>query len=261
MSSAFFFYRPLSDKIFAMQAKTMLLSLAGALIGFAIGFAVANSINRTELEKLRAEVDFVKAAKTQGTTDADLSADEIRSKIAEADANPNNIAFQKNLGLALYKYGSIKNDSAIISEAARLLERASKLSEKDPEISIGLANAWFDIGYLNKDNSALKKARERYQSELAKSPDDAGVITDLGMTYFLEDPPDDSEAIKWFKLALSKDPKNEKALQFIVQSLTRNGDKTAAATYLQKLREAYPSDESIEGLAENVNSSASKDLK
>ena len=244
-----------------MQAKTILLSIAGAIIGFAFGFAVANSINRTELEKLRVEVDSAKTTKMQDEADADLSADEIRSKIGEADRNPDNFAFQKNLGLALYKYGSIKNDPAIISEAARLLERASTLSEKDPEINIGLANAWFDIGYINKDSVALQKARERYKTELVKSPDDAGMITDLGMTYFLEDPPDDIQAVKEFKRALSKDPKNEKALQFIVQSLARQGDKTAAAAYLQKLREAYPSDESIEGLAGQINTSLSKDLK
>jgi len=244
-----------------MQSKSILLSLAGLGIGFLLGFLVANSINRVEIEKLRADRVSSNVADESVAASADLTSDEIHSKIAEADANPANSSYQKNLGLALYKYGSLKNDSEIISEAARLLERAARLSPSDQDIRIGLGNAWFDIGYLNKDNESLEKARGQYERALAQSPNDAGLLTDLGMTYFLEEPPNDVKAIYSFKQALAKDPKNEKALQFIIQSLTRTRNKTEALNYLQKLRSEYPSDKSIDGLEVQINSIKEQGVK
>jgi tetratricopeptide (TPR) repeat protein len=240
-----------------MQVKTSLFALAGIAVGFLIGFVLANSINRTEINQLRGELeDARKAARTStnGSSANDLTDEEIRSKIAEADRDPTNVSYQKNLGLALYKYGSIKNDAQLMSEAARLLERALKLAPADMETTIGLGNAWFDIGYLNKDNDSLKKARSYYEAATARQPRDANLKTDLAMTYFLEEPPNDQKATEEFKQALDSDPKNQKALQFIVQSLARQGDKASAAKYLDRLKEAYPSDESINSLSSQVNS-------
>src|SRR4051794_22041142 len=122
-----------------MQVKTSLLALAGIAVGFLIGFILANSINRSEINQLRAQLEDARNAgksSKDDTTGNDLSQDEIRSKIAEADRDPTNVSYQKNLGLALYKYGSIKNDPQIMSEAARLLERAFKLAPEDTEIAV-----------------------------------------------------------------------------------------------------------------------------
>ena len=228
-----------------MPLRTILLTVGGILVGFIIGFLVASSINRSEINQLRAEAESFRTSVNRGasSTNDDLSDEEIRDKIAEADHDPTNAAFQKNLGLALYRYGAIKSDTKIISEAIRLLERAKALSPADNEIVVGLGNAWFDIGYGNKDNNALEKARGFYNTALSKAPQDAGIRTDLGMTYFLIQPPDDQKATDEFKKALASDPKNQKALQFIVQSLSRQGDNASAKKYLDILQSAYPSDE------------------
>lgn len=237
-----------------MRLKTVWLSLGGILLGFVVGFIAANSMNRSQINQLRADLENAKnSEKGVSASGADLSDDEIRDKIAEADADPQNVAFQKNLGLALYRYGSLKNDAKIISESIRLLERASKLSPSDSEVTVGLGNAWFDVGYANKDRDAFEKARRYYEFALAKAPQDAGVRTDLGMTYFLIDPPDDQKATDEFKKALAADPKNQKALQFIVQSTSRLGDRASALKYLDKLRQAYPSDEAINTLAAQID--------
>ena len=238
-----------------MRLKTVWFTLAGILLGFAIGFLLANSINRSLINQLRSDLENAKtsASQTGTASDRDLSDEEIRDKIAEADADPTNAAFQKNLGLALYRYGSIKNDPKIISEAIRLLERASKLSPADNDVIVGLGNAWFDVGYANKDNSAFEKARGYYKSELGRTPQDAGIQTDLGMTYFLYDPPDDQKATDEFRKALVSDPNNQKALEFIIQSTTRQGDRQSARKYLDILRATYPSDESISSLAAQID--------
>lgn len=245
-----------------MRFATIWLTLGGILVGFVIGFLLASSINRSEINQLRADVEIARksAGQSSGSND-ELSDEEIRDKIAEADQNPTNATFQKNLGMALYRYGSIKSDSKIISEAIRLLERAANLSPSDNDIIVGLGNAWFDIGYVDKNNVALEKARGYYQTALSKAPQDAGIRTDLGMTYFLKDPPDDQKAVDEFKKALTADPKNEKALQFIIQSLDRQGDKASAEKYLDVLRQSYPSDDATKQLEAQLSQNSNKPSK
>ena len=253
-----------SVKICPMRLRSFWLAVGGIVTGFIIGFFVASSLNRSEIDQLRADVENAKNSAGSSTSkagDDTLSDEEIRDKIGEADRIPTNAAFQKKLGLALYRYGSIKSDAKIISEAIRLLERAAKLAPSDDDITVGLGNAWFDLGYANKDNEAFEKARGYYQAALTKTPQDAGIRTDLGMTYFLSQPPDDRKAVDEFKKALSADPKNEKALQFIIQSLARQGDKAAAQKYLGTLREAYPTDDSVAQLADQIGTDSNTAAK
>jgi tetratricopeptide (TPR) repeat protein len=239
-----------------MAKNPAVLILAGIALGFIIGFLTANSVNRTEINGLRAQLESAQAVASTAAgdqnDDASLSPEEIREKVAEADQNPTNAAFQKNLGLGLYRYGALKNDPEIIGESARLLERAAAFLPNDQDVTVGLGNAWFDIGYMKKDNDALAKAREAYQRSLGKNANDVDVQTDLAMTYFLQTPPDDKKAVEEFKRALAADPKNEKALEFVVQSLDRLGNKAEAGKYLEQLRQAHPSNRSISGLTTQI---------
>lgn len=228
---------------------TGLFVIAGVAVGFAIGFLVANSVNRSEINGLRSELESVRSSNQPDKNE--LSDEEIRDKVAEADQNPQNISYQKNLGLALYRYGAIKNNPAIILDAVRLLERASQLAPNDKDVTLGLANAQFDLGYANKDNASLSKARESYKKILS-AKDDADIRTDLGMTYFLQDPPDDQNAINEFKQVLTVDPQNQKALEFIVQSYARTKNRTEAQKHLERLRESHPNDPSLTSLQSQV---------
>jgi len=238
-----------------MGKHAILLIIAGVALGFIMGFLIANSVNRTEINGLRAQLDAARSAVRSGTDDENretLSADEIKSKIDEADQNPNNAGYQKNLGLALYRYGAFKNDPDVISQSIRLLERASNLTPSDKDVTIGLGNAWFDIGYIKKDNNAFDKSREFYSRILASDANNADVRTDLGMTYFLQEPPDNTKATAEFKRALTVDSKNEKALEFVVQSLSRQGNNSEAAKYLETLRQSHPQNESLVSLSAQV---------
>jgi tetratricopeptide (TPR) repeat protein len=242
-----------------MRGKLILFTLIGVLIGFIAGFLVANSINRSEINNLKSDVGKTNSADlpSQDSTKETLSTEEIRAKINEADENPENLTYQKNLGLALYRYGAIKNDPEIIAQAARLLDRAIKLSPDDVDLIIGSGNAWFDIGYIKKDNQSFEKARSLYEKVLSNKPNDVGVRTDLGMTYFLETPPNDQKAVEEFRRSLAVDPKNEKALEFIVQSYSRLGDAENARKYLSMLKEANPSNPAIAGLSSQIGPSSS----
>jgi tetratricopeptide (TPR) repeat protein len=239
-----------------MEKRNLWISLIAVLLSFAGGFFLANAINRSELNSLRSEnerLTTTQADVQKKESDSALSDDEINAKLAEADQNPQNFDYQKQLGLALYKYGSMKQDAELISNSIRLLERADSLRNTDHDVILGLGNAYFDIGYFKKENEGLEKARGYYERALKQNPTDAEVKTDLALTYFLFDPPDDEKAIAGFKEALKIDPKLEKPLEFIIQSLLRANRKVEAAEYLAQLKKTNPNSDAIGGLTSKLS--------
>lgn len=247
-----------------MDKKFVWLSLAAVAISFAGGFLLANALNRTELTEVRSENERLKtiaASADQTGSPSELTPDEIRARIAEADGNPGNFQFQKNLGLALYRYAAMKKDTDLLAEAARLLGRASDLKKDDRAVTIGLGNAYFDIGYFKKDNSSFERSREFYLKALETKPVDVETRTDLGLTYFLQEPPDDDRAMTEFQKALADDPKHEKTLQFTIQALLRQKKVEEAGSYLARLREVNPANETLGALAAEVSNTDVNVLK
>jgi tetratricopeptide (TPR) repeat protein len=239
-----------------MNSKALLLTIGAIVLAFGGGFLIANSINRSEINSLRTQLDNARNAPAPDAEDPageTLSPQELKAKIAEADQNPTNLKYQKNLGMALERYGSAKQDASIIAEAARLLDRAAAIAPDDLDVLIWQGNAASDIGYFNKDNASLDKARGYYEKALAKKPDDVDVRTDLGITYFLEDPPQDDNAVAAFKKALTTDPKHEKALVFLIQALSRQQNYDDARKYLARLRDSYPKNESLPELTARLD--------
>ena len=159
---------------------------------------MANAFNRSELEKLRVENEKLKTAPapSASTTDETLTEEEIDQKIKEADQNPDNFNFQKDLGIALYRYATMKQKVAMLNDVERLLTRANTINANDYDVLVVLGNAVFDIGYAEKSNDKFQRAREIYQKALKQKPDDIEVQTDLALTYFFSNPPDYPKAIE-----------------------------------------------------------------
>ncbi len=226
-----------------MNKKLFWISPVAVLISFFGGFFLANALNKSELNTLRSEMERLKTAPNtppQNNSEISLSDEEIRQKIAEADKNSDNFTFQKNLGLALYRYATTKQDDKLLSEVARLLTRANQQNKQDYEVLTTLGNCFFDIGYFKKDNENLIKAREIYQQALQQKPNDVDVRTDLGLTYFLVDPPETESALAEFQNSLQIDPKHEKALQVMAQTLLSQNKASEAEQYLKRLKEVNP---------------------
>src|SRR5213595_3243095 len=145
-----------------MSVKTVWIILVAVLAGAAVGFILANSFNRSELSNLRAENERLKSgtpATGSGDTKNDLTEDEINATIARADNDAGNFDTQRNVGVAIYRYGAMKQDEKIVRQAVKILERATKLHPDDYDVILSLANAYFDVGYFSKDNEALTNAR------------------------------------------------------------------------------------------------------
>lgn len=231
-----------------MKTKVLLLSIAAVLTSFIAGFLLANALNRGELNALKAEnerLNNTQTAARQNETENTLTDEEITRKIAEADRNPNNSAFQKDLGLALYRYAAVKQDTKLFTEAARLLYRASELVPQDYDVVVGLGNLYFDVGYYKKSNEEFLKAREFYLKALRQKPNDADVITDLGLTYFLINPAETDKAIAEFQKSLRINPKQEKSLQVLTEALLKQNKTSEAEKYLEILRSVNQNNENL----------------
>jgi tetratricopeptide (TPR) repeat protein len=239
-----------------MNAKFIWLSILAIIISFFGGFYLANSLNGSELNKMRAENEQLKKTTTeqpQNNSEAALSDDEIRQKIAEADKNPDNMPFQRNLGLALYRYGVMKKDANLIAESARLLQRVYDKNPKDYDATVALGNAFFDIGFFKKDAQSLQKGRDFYQKALEQKPDDADVKTDLGISYYVAEPPDFEKASAELQKALETDSKHERALLFMAQTLLKQNNPAEAEKYLARLKTINPQTPSLDELSAQIS--------
>lgn len=235
-----------------MEKNTILVAAVCTLLGFAFGFFLANTFNRGEMDVLRAENERFRSNSSntaQQANQTELAESEIQAKISEADANPGNLGYQRNLGLALYRYASMKQDVRLLGESARLIERAISLSPKDRELKVAAGNANFDIGYFGKKNESFEKARKYYSSALADDPTDSDVMTDVGLSYFLQEPQDLVAADREFFRSLKIDPKNEKTLQFAIQTLWRLGRAYEASGLLEQLRAINPEGPAVKELS------------
>ena len=147
-----------------MRSSAVWIALIAGVVCFVAGFSFANYLNRSELSGLRGENERLKSNQTSDSAQLNLSSEEIDAKLAEAQQNADNFAFQKSLGLGLYRYGAIKQDKAIIEKALPVLVRAHVLEANDYDVIVGLGNTYYDIGYFGKENANFERAREDRKS-------------------------------------------------------------------------------------------------
>ena len=229
-----------------MTSRSIWIAIVASVLSFVAGFLFANTLNRRELTANPAAADAPKTGQNSNlSSELTLTNEEIQKKITEADKNPGNFTFQKNLGMSLYRYAAMKQDANLLPDALRILERALAMEPADRDLQIGVGNAYFDKGYFNKDNASLVKSREFYNKALASKPSDADVRVDLALTYFLYEPADLTTAVSEFEKALVSNPKHERGLQFLTQTLIKQNEPAKAAATLEKLKQVNPSNTSI----------------
>ena len=248
-----------------MNSNTVLYIIIAALAGFIAGFMLANKLNGSEMAALRAQSSQPappgnSAVSKPGTAET-LTDDELRSKIAEADKNPSNFSFQKDLGVSLYRYAAMKQDEDLLAESVRILERAEQLNPKDFDVLVALGNAHFDIGFYKSELKSFETARKVYEKALEIKPSDADVQTDLGLTYYLQEPPALDKAAAQLQKTSEANPTHERSLQFLVRTFVkqnRTADAQKALAKLKNLNSSYPAIPELESLVSGVPSSPAK---
>jgi len=225
-----------------MHKNTLLLVIIALFAGFVGGFWLANSINRSAINTAAPKMTAASNSNSsQNREEPDLTDDEINAKIAEADKNASNFAFQKDLGTALYRYATMKQDLKLLVESARILNRANSLKAKDIDVLTALGHAHFDIGFAKKDAVEYQKAREIYTDALEVKPGDPDISTDLGLTWFLQEPPSYEKAAAQLQKVIDANPKHTRSMQFLVRVLLKQNKLLDAEKTLDKLKSIDPS--------------------
>jgi tetratricopeptide (TPR) repeat protein len=231
-----------------------LYAVIGLLAGLIIGFFVANTLNRREVDAARSELLRLRAKESTGNREANneasqsaLTDDEIRNAIATADARPDDFFLQRKLGLYLYLYSAQTPNAFYLEDVVRLLKRAEAQNAKDYEVIVGLANVLFDIGQAN-DPRRFAEARSYYLKALEIKPDDANTRTDLGLTYYLGQPSEPQRAIIEYRRSLMIDPRHELTLQNLATALISTGQKDEAQRRIDELSNLNPQHPALPGL-------------
>ena len=243
-----------------MNKNTILVGIAALLAGFIGGFVLANKLNGAEIAALRSQVGPQAQATTNQPQQSDqfsLSDDEIRAKLAEADRNPTDFAFQKDLGIGLYRYAAIKQDIALFQESIRILERADSINNRDFDVLVAIGNGYFDMGFAKKELASFQKAREIYARALAVKPGDADVQADVGISYFVQQPPDYAKAAVELEKVIAANPRHTRSMQFLAEVMIKQNKLTEAEKLLAKLREIDPNNNSVPELAARLEAAKS----
>jgi len=233
-----------------VNTQKILIALAGLVAGCAIGFFFATSVDRQELESLRAEVARARSAPgaqrqqdasrgaNGSATDAAASMpteDEMRELIAKADASENDAEYQRKVGQGVYMYALSTGKPTLMPEAVRLLKRAHEADPKNYETTVLAGNSLFALAQA-ADASKYAEARVYYNQALATKPEDTNVQTLLGMTYFFGQPSDPKRAIKEYRQSLASEPRHEMALQSLASALIATGAIEEAQQRIEELQ-------------------------
>jgi len=258
----------------SINSKIALALVGGLLLGFVVGFVLANNINRQEDDRLKGELARLRAggaqadsggngspSRPQGQSGAQRASDagggdfptltdeQLKTAVSKADASPSDAELQKKVGQALYVYAWQASNYSILPDVARILKRAHELDAKDYKTTVMAGDAFFLIARSkDSDPATLADARSLYETALKAQPDDVIVRTSLGLTYFYAKPPDARRAVREYRQALKTDPKHEAALQSIALALIETGEFAEAEQRLGELEKVNPSNPELPNL-------------
>lgn len=249
--------------------KNLLLSVAGIILGFTIGFFIANAMTKSAPFVVpttdAANVNEPNAAppldptQTNGqlppnhppvnptdnatngmsaATNNSVAANSPDAQVAmdAADRAPNNFDAQMIAGRTFYVAKDYKR-------ASLYLERALKIKPNDIDALTGLGDTKYDAG-------DFVGAAGYYEKSLAINPNNPDVRTDYGSTFFQRTPPDYDRAISEYRKSLAIDPKHEKSWENIIAAAQRKGDTATARDAAQKLLAVNPNNLSAKTVLE-----------
>lgn len=215
--------------------NSILTGILGLIVGLAIGFFYANSLNRTDdLQTASApqiqtnpNVQPNILVKEQPSTGGKMP--DIQAKLDKAENEPNNFEAQIEAGKL---YFQIKN----FDKAAEFYNRARSLNPTKYEDVVSLGNAYFDI-------EKFEDAGEFYLKALEQKPDDVSVRTDLGVSFVERENPDLDRAIQEFEKSLEVDPKHVPTLYNLGIAFYKKQNVQKAREVLKKLESVNPQSE------------------
>ena len=223
-----------------MDKMRLVFGLAGVAIGIVIGFLFANGLNRAGDTRSAASppVAGMPGAPASGMSPGQMSqmpagapagggsVPQVMAAIERARSEPQNLDAQLEAGDMYYRIQRF-------DEAGKFYEAALKIDPKNAPARTKFANSLFDAG-------KYAEAQAAYRAVLEVQPKDAAVLTDLGLTYYLQEPPDLPNAIKHFKSALEIKPDMEPTLQNLAVAYRDANDDANYKSTIEKLKKVNP---------------------
>lgn len=239
------------------MTKNILYSLAGVILGFFIGFTIANFSGRPRLGATTAVNTSAGRAVDPARGDGQLppnhpnlnngggagsavaSSAQAQSAMDAADRNPQDFTSQIRAAAIFYQLEAF-------DKTELYLNRALALKPNDPDALTGMAHTKYDTG-------DFPGAATYYEKALAQRPDDADLRADFGSTYARRTPPNYERAIEEYRKVLAVDPRHEQALARLADVSLQKGDKATARDAIDKLASVNPSSPVLSTLRANLN--------
>ena len=235
--------------------ENILFSLGGVVLGFFIGFFIANSgsgqypVSQAPDNTAR-PLDQRQAGgplppghpsvdEAGGPGSAAASSAQAQQAMDTADRNPKDFAAQLRAAATFYQLQSF-------DKAALYLNRALALKPSDPDALTGMAHTKYDSGDFTG-------AAGYYEKVLAQRPDDPDLRADFGSTFARRRPPDYDRAIREYRKALEVDPRHEQALARLADVSIQKGDKATASDAINKLAAVNPESPVLPTLRSNLS--------
>ena len=227
-----------------MNKENVLFGVIGLLLGCIVGFLFANNLNQSEAQIASIPQAPISAMSNPAQQNQNLPPDhpqvggaasqqpsgepmpQVTEALKNAESKPEDFKAQADVGDLYYQIQRF-------DEAAKFYERAVKIRPDSVETLVKAGNAQFDA-------ENYEAAEKWYTAALAKNPNDVNVRTDLGLSFYLRNPPDVDRAIKEYKISLEKSPNHELSLQNLVVALREKGDTGAAQEAIDKLTKINP---------------------
>jgi tetratricopeptide (TPR) repeat protein len=228
-----------------MNRENILFAAVGLLLGYVIAFHLVVYVNQNQPQRRVAAGDAPSAGlppdhpalpgDAQGGGRAQSS---FEHATRDARQDPKNFDAQVEAGTASLEAGQAE-------DAIDFFTKANQLRPGDYDTIVKLGNANFE--------ARRYEAAERWYAEaLSKKPDDVGVRSDLGLTYFLRDPPQPEKAVAEFRQSLQTDPNHVPTLHNLTLVLAKTGDISGAEATLARLEKISPQNDDLSALREEV---------
>ena len=220
--------------------KSILYGIVGLIVGLAVGFIAANSINRNSAQTVSQKASNALTqtsqvpnilVKDQPAPRSGAMLPDISALIDRANSEPTNFDAQ-------IKAGDLYQQIKGFDNAAEFYERAHKIKPDDYDLIVKLGNVYFDA-------RQFEKAAEWYERALKKKPDDASVRTDLGITFVERSTPDFDHAINEFQISLKTNPKHEPTLYNLGAAYFKQGNTEEANKILAELEAVNPNSQLV----------------
>lgn len=226
--------------------KSITLGIVGLIVGLAIGFFAANSINKNSAQTV-----------SQTPTSAPLQNQQIPNVLVK-DQAPSATGMLPDVSAVIerannaptdfeaqIKAGDLYQQIKGFDKAAAFYERAHQIKPSDYELIVKLGNIYFDA-------RQFETAAKWYEQALAKKPDDTNVRTDLGITFVERAVPDFDRAVNEFQTSLKTNPKHEPTLYNLGAAYFKKGELEEANKVLAQLEAVNPQSQLVSRLRQVI---------